>query len=399
MMQLSLPAFDRSMRSFDVDGRLHVEKTVISIANVCPYYGREISNYQELGLDADKIYQLYRDPDELQKAAPSYHNVPLLEKHIAISAEAPKKDLWVGTVSDISFEYPNLYGSLAVWDRKGIDLIESGEQEQISAGYYFTAIMVPGVARDGRRYDGRMTQLACNHVALVSEGRVGPDSTIADQAPKGIPMPSKFPALAKFLKDDADIAVFDTALQTMFDEAKEAEDAEKQKAEDAAHDFYGETAEDWNTMDETGKQAARDAFEEEEEKKKKAGDKKPGKDKAAKDGEVDHRKDFEGLKDSMISKDELPAILKAQREQIAAETRVANIAREAVRSVVGVVAMDSAEEIYAFALKQMGIKTEGVPPAAFATLFDVAKTRKAAPAQQPAFDAQAFSVDQIWKAA
>ena len=64
----NLMAFDRqSARSIDADGRLHVSKTNISKANVCPYFGREIPNWQELGLDGDKVYRLYRDPEELAK--------------------------------------------------------------------------------------------------------------------------------------------------------------------------------------------------------------------------------------------------------------------------------------------------------------------------------------------
>ena len=37
--------FDRSMRSFDVDGRMHIERSNISKANVCGYLGKEISNW------------------------------------------------------------------------------------------------------------------------------------------------------------------------------------------------------------------------------------------------------------------------------------------------------------------------------------------------------------------
>ena len=68
----SMPfAFDKSVRQYTPDGHLRVEITNISKANVCPYIGREIPNYKELGLKADEIYKLYRDPDELKKAAAS----------------------------------------------------------------------------------------------------------------------------------------------------------------------------------------------------------------------------------------------------------------------------------------------------------------------------------------
>ena len=58
-------AFDRaSVRKLDDVGRLQVAVSNISKANVCPYYGREIPGWEELGLEPDKIYQLYRDPEE-----------------------------------------------------------------------------------------------------------------------------------------------------------------------------------------------------------------------------------------------------------------------------------------------------------------------------------------------
>jgi hypothetical protein len=47
-------AFDRSARSYDADGRLHVAVSHISKATVNPYQGAEIPGYQELGLDPTK---------------------------------------------------------------------------------------------------------------------------------------------------------------------------------------------------------------------------------------------------------------------------------------------------------------------------------------------------------
>jgi len=69
-------AFDRaSVRTYDRDGRLHVEISNISKAAVNPYTGREIPDYKALGLDPDKVYKLLRDPDELAKAAPTFNNI------------------------------------------------------------------------------------------------------------------------------------------------------------------------------------------------------------------------------------------------------------------------------------------------------------------------------------
>ncbi|MGO9430995.1 DUF2213 domain-containing protein, partial [Rhodoblastus sp.] len=336
--------FDRSVRHYDQDKRLHVDKTVISIANVCEYYGAEIPNAKDLGLEPTKKYKLYRDPAELEAAAPTYHNVPLLVRHAAVNADDPKRDALSGTVSNISFENPYLYGSLAVWTQEGIDLIESGEQEQLSAGYYFTADMTPGVTPEGEHFDGRMRNLICNHVAQVKEGRVGPESTVADQSiSETPPMPSKYPALAKFLAKDADIVAFDAAMDA------EAE-KEKEKAEDAERDYYGKTQDEWEEMSAKDKKKARDEWKKAEDKRAKDAEEETAKNIAAKE------KQGGSGNDSAITVGDLKRLIaedrKAHRGEILAAVTELAEARELVKPLVGVIALDSAEADYAFALKQ-----------------------------------------------
>jgi hypothetical protein len=116
-------AFDRaSVRTYDRDGRLHVEITNISKAAVNPYIGREIPDYQALGLEPDRVYQLLRDPDELAKAAPTFNNIPLLSRHVPVTADDHKPDLVIGsTGTDAAFEAPYLRNSLVIWARDAID--------------------------------------------------------------------------------------------------------------------------------------------------------------------------------------------------------------------------------------------------------------------------------------
>ena len=50
-------AFDKaSARSYDANGHLIVDSTVITKAAVNPYYGKEIPDYESLGLDPEKVY-------------------------------------------------------------------------------------------------------------------------------------------------------------------------------------------------------------------------------------------------------------------------------------------------------------------------------------------------------
>jgi uncharacterized protein len=181
-------AFDRSERFKDQDGHLHVRNTNLSKACINPYRGREIPGYEALGLDPERIYQLFRDPKELEKAAPTFNNLRLMSKHVAVSASDPQEKLVAGsTGTDARFEDPYLVNSLVVWRKDDIDDVESQEKCQLSCGYYYTPDMTPG-EHQGLRYDGVMRDIRGNHVALVEAGRAGPDVLVHDSL-KGITMP------------------------------------------------------------------------------------------------------------------------------------------------------------------------------------------------------------------
>ncbi len=180
-------ALDEStVRSFDVDGRLHVSTTNISKATVNPYKGIEIPDYEQLGLDKDKTYQLLRHPDELAKAAPTFNNLPLLSKHVPLTADTHKPEIVIGsTGTDASFESPYLKNSLVLWSKDGITDVESALKKQLSAAYRYTADMTPGTW-EGVPYDGVMRNIEGNHVALVKEGRAGPDVVVGDSKITGV---------------------------------------------------------------------------------------------------------------------------------------------------------------------------------------------------------------------
>jgi len=235
-------AYDRSLRRYDKEGRLHVELTPISKANICPYFGREIPNGYALGLEAERIYQMFRAPDELRNAAPTSNNIQLLEKHIGVSARDPKKQETVGsTGTDAIFDPPYLKNSLVIWDKAAIDLIESDRKKELSCSYSYTADMTPGTYL-GMKYDGVMRDIAFNHVAIVEDGRAGADVLVADNLPlelipiseKGLKMPKTTQATSR------KALVARGALQAYFSD-KLANDAQI----DYAKIVRGITAENW----------------------------------------------------------------------------------------------------------------------------------------------------------
>ena len=147
------------------------------------YLGREIPSSDELGLLPNQKYMLLRHPDELAKAAPSFNGIPLLIDHRPISADDHPANLVVGTTgTDARWEPPFLTNSLHIWDQNAIDAITNGERRELSCAYHYSPIMTPGVY-EGQKYDGIMTDIHGNHVALVPDGRVGPAAVVADQMP------------------------------------------------------------------------------------------------------------------------------------------------------------------------------------------------------------------------
>jgi hypothetical protein len=177
-------ALDRStVRRIDQDGHLFVEMTPISKANVCPYWGREIPGYEILGLDADTTYRLYRDAGELAKAVSTFAGKPVLLTHIPVSADDHPRDVTVGAIGDdVQFIAPYLMAPLTIWDGEAIALIESGEQKELSSAYRYDPVMSPGVSPEGESYDGIMTNISGNHLALVTLGRAGSDVLVQDSA-------------------------------------------------------------------------------------------------------------------------------------------------------------------------------------------------------------------------
>ena len=409
-------ASDSTMRTYTADGRLHIARSHITKAAVNKYYGREIPKWEALGLKSDQIYWMLRDPDELARAAQTFRMLPILNKHVFVAdfdgmAEQEKKKHIVGsTGSEVEFLDPYLDADVTIWDITAITGIETDRVREFSCSYRYEPIMTSG-DYNGVRYDGIMTQIQGNHLALVESGRAGNDVLAADQSLENTQMKrsklgnalivaatTAFPAvktamdatpngeLEKLLANakrktfvpaarkkaaglivamDAAIdekqviAVFDA----MADVEEKAEDAEEkeEKAEDAEEDHpKGCMCSDCKS--------ARDSEEEDEDEEKRK--------KAAKDRKAKDEKPTKAAMDAAIA-------------GVRADFLALDEAKRDVRSVVGeiVVAMDSAEAVYAFALDHLGVEhaeAEGVK--AKRAIYKVAAKQAAIPTPRVAMD-------------
>jgi hypothetical protein len=181
IMNTNLLAFDKeSQRSYDSDGRLHIARSNISKAQVSQYYGYEIPNSEELGLEQNKLYSLLRDPEELAKSAKTFNNLPILSEHTPVSADNPEQKMVIGSIgSDVDFEFPYLFSSTCIWVSEEIAGIEEQVKDQWSCSYKYDVDMTPGIF-EGKKYDGVMRNIRGNHLALVESGRAGADVYAAD---------------------------------------------------------------------------------------------------------------------------------------------------------------------------------------------------------------------------
>ena len=177
-------ALDRSasVRTYDMDGQLHISRTPVSKANIGEYYGAEIPSSEELGLDPKRKYKLLRDPVELKKGADSSNGKQVLIKHVPVSADDHQPDITVGALgTDAEYVDPYLYNSMTIHAREGIKGIEDDTRREISMAYHYVPVMEPGMYK-GEPYDGRMTDIVFNHGCLVEAGRAGADVLVMDSA-------------------------------------------------------------------------------------------------------------------------------------------------------------------------------------------------------------------------
>ena len=375
-------AQDRSLRSYDQDGRLHVESSNISKATVNPYYGSEIPNYKQLGLEPKKVYYLLRDPEELEKAAPTFNNLPLLSKHIPVSADEPQKEVIAGTTgSDTVFEDGYLKCSLAVWDAEAIAGIESGEQVELSSAYHYTADMTAGEF-EGRHYDGVMRDIVGNHVALVDVGRAGRDVVVSDADPFHERKTMKLKAGAKariqaavqpLLAQDAELSP-DELLQVIGSLTNEV-----QTAEDDGEDLPPENVENVGTDEDDPEEGDNNTAPAEPEE--------PAEDEEPEEPEGGAPKPAQ---DAAISKMAMDAAIKRAVEAERKRSQALATAQREVAHIVGDVAMDNAADVYKFALEQSGIDVTGVHPSAYRAMVGMLGKPKQPMAQDAAKTAEQF---------
>lgn len=175
-------------RSVDGNGWFEVKANPISKAGVFPYSGRQLGLEGE---DANKIFQVLRPPEELgdPECVASFKLLPWIDEHVmlgpaaqkltprAVSAEEKGVQGVIG--EEVFFQDGTLFANIKAFSSTLAALIEAGKRE-LSAGYRCIYDMTAGVW-NGQRYDAVQRKIRGNHLALVKEGRMGPDVAVMDR--------------------------------------------------------------------------------------------------------------------------------------------------------------------------------------------------------------------------
>jgi len=174
----------QSERIPDVNGWIEVKGNPLTKVGVFPYSGAQISPE----LIPDKIYYVYRPAEELnnEETINSFKLVPWIDEHEMLGSyeegltPAEQKGIQGIIGEDVYFDDGYLRGNVKIFSERMRDMIDAGKRE-LSIGYKCIYDLVPG-EYNGIRYDAIQRQIRGNHLALVDEGRAGPDVRVLDGA-------------------------------------------------------------------------------------------------------------------------------------------------------------------------------------------------------------------------
>lgn len=172
-----------SARQTDDNGWVEIKDNPISKVGVFEYWGRSVSDK----FAPDQKVRVFRPPEELAspKTIDSFKLIPWIDNHVMLGTPesgltSPENKGVEGVIGeDVYFEDDTLYANIKVFSSNMDNLIDLGKRE-LSAGYRCRYEISSGVW-NGQRYDAIQRDIRGNHLALVTEGRMGPDVAVLDE--------------------------------------------------------------------------------------------------------------------------------------------------------------------------------------------------------------------------
>lgn len=165
-------------RTYDNNGWLEVKDNPISKVGVFDYLGAEIG-----APVPDKIYRVLRPPEELasEETINSFKLTPFIIEHEMLGKHATPAEMKgiQGVIGEnVYFDPPYLRANIKIFSDVALSNIDSGKID-LSPGYRSKYEFISGIY-EGQHYDAIQRHLRGNHLALVDEGRTGPDVAVQD---------------------------------------------------------------------------------------------------------------------------------------------------------------------------------------------------------------------------
>ena len=153
----------------------------ISKVGIYPYLGSQISDK----LIPDKLYNVLRPAEEVgsEESLKSLQLLPIVDEHAMLGGEDgmvnPEQKGIHGVIGEnVYLKDDTIYADLKIFSEALKEEIENGKK-QLSLGYFCDYDPTSG-EYNGKHYDAVQRNLRGNHLALVEEGRMGPDVRIMD---------------------------------------------------------------------------------------------------------------------------------------------------------------------------------------------------------------------------
>lgn len=184
MLAASASSPKESARITDLNGYIEIRDNPISKEGVFEYSGAQIGL---TGDDANRIFKVYRPASELAdpECIESFKLLPFVDEHAMLGSEelgltpAERKGVQGFIGEQVHFDPPYLRGNIKILSESAKRLINEGKRE-LSPGYRCVYELTPGVF-EGQNYDAVQRRIRGNHLALVQEGRTGPDVAVLDK--------------------------------------------------------------------------------------------------------------------------------------------------------------------------------------------------------------------------
>lgn len=167
-----------SARKYDLQNWFEVTDNPISKEGIFPYSGAQIKSPER-----DRIFRVYRPADELAdpETLASFRLLPIIDDHEMLGAGFTSTDdrPIAGVIGEnIRVERGTMLANLKIYSDALAEKLKAGKTE-LSCGYRCSYDFTPGFW-NGQPYDVVQRQIRGNHLALVDEGRMGPDVRVLD---------------------------------------------------------------------------------------------------------------------------------------------------------------------------------------------------------------------------